>query len=132
MRTLSFLLATIGVSLMGCALLSNPTLVSITVNPGSASSSQGGTVQFTAAGTTSQGTIVSPLAVTWNVTGFTALPTPGDVSIDANGLATCSGHQGLVGVFAIHPVDLSVPPPASVAPGSGVGFVIGGGQLTCK
>jgi hypothetical protein len=132
MRPLSFLLAAIGVSLMGCALPSNPTLVSITVNPGSASASQGGTVQFTAVGTTSQGTIVSPLAVGWNFSGFTTIPVPTDVSIDANGLATCSGYQGTVGVYAIHSVDLSVPPPAGVGPGSGVGFVIGGGQLTCK
>jgi hypothetical protein len=132
MRLLSFLLATIGICLVGCTLPNNPTLVSIAVTPNSASASQGGTVQFTATGTTSQGTIVNPLAVTWNFTGFTALPTPGDVSIDANGLATCSGHQGTVGVYAIHPVELNSPPPAGVSPGMGAGFVVGGGQLTCK
>ena len=132
MRLLSFLLATIGICLVGCTLPNNPTLVSIAVNPASASASQGGTVQFTASGTTSQGSIVSPLTANWSFSGFTTIPIPANASIDANGLATCSGFHGTVPVFAVHPVDLSTLPPAEITPGSGVGFVVGGSQLTCK
>src|ERR1017187_2861166 len=132
MRPLSFLLGTIGASLIGCALPSSQTLVSIAVNPASASASKGGTVQFTASGTTSQGSVVSPLTANWSFSGFTTIPIPANASIDANGLATCSGFQGTVLVFAVHPVDLNTLPPAELAPGSGVGFVVGGGQLTCK
>jgi hypothetical protein len=132
MRPLCFLLAAIGVSLIGCTLPNSQTLVSITVTPSSASASKGGTVQFTASGTTSQGSVVSPLTANWSFSGFTTIPIPANASIDANGLATCSGFQGTVPVFAVHPVDLSTLPPAELGPGSGVGFVVGGGQLICK
>jgi hypothetical protein len=132
MRPLSFLLATIGAGLIGCALPTSQTLVSITVNPSSASVSKGGTVQFTATGTTSQGIILSPLAVNWSFSGFTTIPVPANAGIDANGLATCSGFQGTVPVFAIHSVDPSAPPPAQIGPGTGIGFVTGTAQLTCK
>jgi hypothetical protein len=132
MRPLSFLLAFIGVGLIGCTLPNSQTLVSITVTPSSASASQGGTVQFTAMGTTSQGSVVSPLTANWSFSGFTTISIPANASIDANGLATCSGFHGTVPVFAVHPVDLSTLPPAEITPGSGVGFVVGGSQLTCK
>ena len=132
MRPLFFLLAAIGVGLIGCTLPNSQTLVSITVTPSSASASQGGTVQFTAMGTTSQGSVVSPLTANWSFSGFTTISIPANASIDANGLATCSGFHGTVPVFAVHPVDLSTLPPAEVTPGSGVGFVVGGSQLTCK
>ena len=132
MQARSLLLAAIGVGLIGCTLPNSQTLVSITVTPSSASASQGGTVQFTAMGTTSQGSVVSPLTANWSFSGFTTIPIPANASIDANGLATCSGFHGTVPVFAVHPVDLSTLPPAEVTPGSGVGFVVGGSQLTCK
>jgi hypothetical protein len=135
MRPLCFLLAAIGVSLIGCTLPNSQTLVSITVTPSSASASKGGTVQFTATGTTSQGSVVSPLTANWSFSGFTTIPIPANASIDANGLATCSGFQGTVLVFAVHPVELNSPPPAGVSPGMGAGFVVGGGQLSqliCK
>jgi hypothetical protein len=131
-RPFCFLFATIGVSLIGCTLPSSQTLVSIAVSPSSVSASQGGTVQFAARGTTSQGYVLSPLTANWSFSGFTSIPIPTGVSIDANGLATCSGFQGAVPVYAIHPVDVSALPPAEVSPGTGMGSVTGVGQLTCK
>jgi hypothetical protein len=83
-------------------------------------------------GTTSQGYVVSPLTANWSFSGFTSIPIPTGVSIDANGLATCSGFQGTVPAYAIHSVDLSASPPAEVGPGTGMGFVGGMGRLTCK
>jgi hypothetical protein len=72
------------------------------------------------------------LTVNWSFSGFTSIPIPAGVSIDANGLATCSGFQGAVPVFAVHPVDPNALPPAEIGPGTGMGFVAGAGQLTCK
>jgi hypothetical protein len=90
-------------------------------------------VQFTATGTFSTAPVsVTPLPVNWSFTGFTALPTPGDVAIDNTGLAHCTGFKGTVPVIAIHPADPNVAPPEEIAPGTGLGFVVGSARLTCN
>jgi hypothetical protein len=132
-----FAFAALGLAVLGgCAVPANQarTLLSISVSPATAQDNGSAAgVQFTATGTFSTPPVsVSPLPANWSFTGFLTIPTPGDVTIDNTGLAHCTGFKGTVQVFAIHPVDPNVAPPQEIAPGTGLGFVVGSARLTCN
>jgi hypothetical protein len=132
-----FAFAALGLAVLGgCAVPANQarTLLSISVSPATAQDNGSAAgVQFTATGTFSTPPVsVSPLPANWSFTGFLAIPTPGAVTIDNTGLAHCVGFKGTTQVFAIHPVDPNVAPPQQIAPGTGLGFVVGSAYLTCN
>ena len=132
-----FAFAALGLAVLGgCAVPANQarTLLSISVSPATAQDNGSAAgVQFTATGTFSTPPVsVSPLPANWSFTGFTAIPVPAGVTIDSTGLAHCTGFKGTVQVFAIHPVDPNVAPPQEIAPGTGLGFVVGSARLTCN
>lgn len=92
--------------------MSSRQLQSMTVTPATASSTNGGTgVQFTATGMYSMApvTVMSP-PVLWSIGGaFTAAPVPAGVSIDAQGMARCTGFVGTIMIAATAPMDPNMP-----------------------
>jgi len=86
-------------------------LQSITVSPTSADAkNSGGMVQFMAMGTYSMAPMSATPAVRWSLGNpFSLQPVPAGVSIDMNGLAQCSGFNGMVMIEATAPMDPNMP-----------------------
>jgi len=86
-------------------------LQSITVSPASADAkNSGGMVQFMAMGTYSMAPMSATPAVRWSLGNpFSLQPVPAGVSIDMNGLAQCSGFNGMVMIEATAPMDPNMP-----------------------
>src|SRR5258706_10283039 len=85
----------------------NRQLQSITVAPASADAmNSNGEVQFTATGTYSDGSKVSPLTALWTINNpWVLTPVPVGVGVDSAGLGQCTGYVGAVTIFATAPAD---------------------------
>ena len=86
-------------------------LQSITVSPTSADAkNSGGMVQFTATGNFNMNPMMATTPVRWSIGNpFSLQPVPAGVSVDMNGLAQCSGFNGMVTIEATAPMDPSMP-----------------------
>ena len=86
-------------------------LQSITVTPMSADAmASGGVVQFTAMGNFNMNPMMATTPVRWSIGNpFSAQPVPAGVSIDMNGVAQCSGFNGMVTIEATAPMDPNMP-----------------------
>jgi hypothetical protein len=86
-------------------------LESIMVSPASAdANNSNGMVQFSAMGTFNMAPMTATPQVRWSIGNpFSAQPVPAGVSIDANGLAMCSGFNGMVEIMATAPADPGIP-----------------------
>ena len=84
---------------------------SITVSPTSADAkNSSGMVQFTAMGNFNMDPMMAATPVRWSVGNpFSAQPVPAGVSVDMNGLAQCSGFNGMVMIEATAPMDPNMP-----------------------
>ena len=87
-------------------------LQSIMVTPATATAtSTSGGVQFTATGMYNMNpmSVMSP-PVVWSLMPFgSAQPQPAGVSLDANGMAHCSGFVGTIPIVATAPMDPNTP-----------------------
>jgi hypothetical protein len=93
-------------------MMSNRQLQSITVTPASADamSFTAGMVHFTAMGTYNMAPMTGNPPVLWSLGNpFSAQPVPAGVSIDASGVARCTGFVGMVTVEATSPMDPNMP-----------------------
>jgi hypothetical protein len=92
-------------------MMSTRQLESIMVSPASADAkNSNGMVQFSAMGTFNMAPVSATPAVRWSIGNpFSAQPVPAGVSINANGLALCSGFIGMVEIMATAPMDPSIP-----------------------
>jgi hypothetical protein len=99
------------IALMMLACSGNRQLQSITVAPASADAmNSNGEVQFTATGTYSDGSKVSPLTALWTINSpWVLTPVPIGVSVDSAGLGQCTGYVGTVTIFATAPADPGKP-----------------------
>jgi hypothetical protein len=86
-------------------------LQSITVSPTSADAkNSGGMVQFTATGNFNMDPMTAMTPVRWSIGNpFSAQPVPAGVSVDMNGLAQCSGFNGMITIEATAPMDPNMP-----------------------
>jgi hypothetical protein len=86
-------------------------LQSITVSPTSADAkNSGGMVQFTATANFNMDPMTAMTPVRWSIGNpFSAQPVPAGVSVDMNGLAQCSGFNGMVTIEATAPMDPNMP-----------------------
>ncbi len=86
-------------------------LQSITVSPTSADAkNSGGTVQFTAMGNFNMDPMMAAMPVRWSIGNpFSTQPMPAGVSVDMNGMAQCSGFNGMVMIEATAPMDPNMP-----------------------
>jgi hypothetical protein len=111
--TAAFLLMAIlcGCGSMMTSMMSSRQLQSITVSPASADpKNSNGMVQFTAMGNFNMAPMTESTAVRWSLGNpFSTQPVPAGVSIDANGLAQCSGFIGMITVEAVSPMDPNMP-----------------------
>jgi hypothetical protein len=106
---------TIGLAACGGNMMANMSsrqLQSIAITPATASGTNGGAgVQFTATGMYNMApmTVMSP-PVLWSIGGaFTTAPMPAGVSVDANGMARCTGFVGTIMIAATAPMDPNMP-----------------------
>jgi hypothetical protein len=108
--TAAVLLMTI-VTGCGSMMMSTRQLQSLAVSPASADAkNSSGMVQFMAMGTFNMAPMTASTPVRWSLGNpFSTQPVPADVSIDANGLARCSGFIGMITVEAISPMDPGMP-----------------------
>ena len=92
-------------------MMSTRQLESIMVSPASADAkNSNGMVQFSAMGTFNMAPISATPQVRWSIGNpFSGQPVPLGVSIDANGLAMCSGFNGMVQIMATAPADPNMP-----------------------
>jgi hypothetical protein len=92
-------------------MMSTRQLESIMVSPASADAkNSNGMVQFSAMGTFNMAPMTATPQVRWSIGNpFSAQPVPAGVSINANGLAICSGFIGMVEIMATAPMDPSIP-----------------------
>jgi len=92
-------------------MMSTRQLESIMVSPASADAkNSNGMVQFTAMGTFNTSPMSATPQVLWSIgSPFSSQPAPAGVSIDANGLAHCSGFSGMVSIMATAPMDPGIP-----------------------
>ncbi|MGB9121032.1 MAG: hypothetical protein WCE73_10465 [Candidatus Angelobacter sp.] len=82
------------------------TVTPMTVDPMSSS----GMAQFTAMGNFNMSPMSANVPVRWSLgSPFSMQPAPMGVSINANGLAQCSGFMGMITVEATAPMDPSMP-----------------------
>lgn len=84
---------------------------SITVTPAAAAPmSSSGMVQFSAMGNFNMAPMSANVPVRWSLGNpFSTQPTPMGVSINANGLAQCSGFMGMITVQATAPMNPNMP-----------------------
>jgi len=84
---------------------------SITVSPMAADPmASNGMVQFSAMGNFNMAPMSANVPVRWSLGNpFSTQPTPMGVSINANGLAQCSGFMGMITVQATAPMDPNIP-----------------------
>jgi hypothetical protein len=99
------------IALVMLACSGNRQLQSSTIAPASADAmSSNGEVQFTATGTYSDGSKVSPLTALWTINSpWVLTPVPVGVSVDSTGLGQCTGYVGTVTIFATAPADPGTP-----------------------
>lgn len=114
----------------GSMMMSSRQLQSIMVTPMSADAkASNGMVQFSAMGTFNMAPMTMNTPVRWSLENpFSTQPVPMGVSIDANGLAKCSGFMGMITVDATAPMDLNMPISQMTMNGMNV---TGMAQLTC-
>lgn len=105
-------------------------LQTITVTPAAASArSTFRQVQFTAMGTFSMAPMSAMRQVLWSVGNpFSAMPVPAGVTINQNGLASCSTFSGTITIQATAPMDPAMP---LMQMGMMTSNVAGTAQLTC-
>src|SRR4029077_2326401 len=105
------LLLTVSCGGRSMMMMSRRQLESITVSPASADAKNStGMVQFSAMGTFNMAPMSATPAVRWSIGNpFSAQPVPAGVSINANGLAMCSGFNGMVSIMATAPADPNMP-----------------------
>jgi len=129
---ITLLTAALGLSLLvasGCG--SNRQLRSITVTPATADAKNflNSQVQFTAAGTYTDGSTSSSLSVRWSIDNpFFPPPLPTGITLSSSGLAACTGFVGAVTITATAPTDPTMPV-TSMTPS--MANVTGSAQLTC-
>lgn len=112
-------------------MMSSRQLRSIAVSPASADARNfpSGMVHFTAMGTYNMAPMSANPPVLWSLGNpFSAQPVPAGVSIDANGVAQCSGFMGMVIIEATSPMDPNMP--LSQMSMSTMN-IVGMAQLTC-
>ena len=112
-------------------MMSNRQLQSITVSPTSADAMNfpAGTVHFMATGMYNVAPMSATPPVLWSLGNpFSLQPVPAGVSIDANGMARCTGFVGVVEVDATSPMDPNMPLSKM---SMNTMNVIGTAQLTC-
>jgi len=92
-------------------MMSTRQLQSVAVSPSSAvmTTSSNGMVQFTAMGTYTMAPMTANPPVRWSLGSPFSMPAPAGVSIDANGVAQCSGFNGMIMVEATSPMDPNMP-----------------------
>jgi hypothetical protein len=92
-------------------MMSTRQLQSVAVSPSSAvmATSSNGMVQFTAMETYTMAPMTANLRVRWSLGSPFSTPAPTGVSIDANGVAQCSGFNGMIMVEATSPMDPNMP-----------------------
>lgn len=93
-------------------MMSNRELQSIMVSPNSADAMNfpAGTVHFMAMGTYTTAPMTGTPPVLWSLGNpFSQQPVPAGVSIDANGMARCTGFAGTVEIDATSPMDPNTP-----------------------
>ena len=112
----SLVLLAFSVAIISCGgmstMMSNRQLQSIAISPASADAmnSTNGMVRFTAMGTYNMAPMSGTPPVLWSLGNpFSAQPVPAGVSIDANGVARCSGFIGMITVEATSPMDPNMP-----------------------
>jgi hypothetical protein len=139
-RSSAFVLALVVVALVlltvSCGgnsmmMMSSRQLQSIAVSPTSADAMNfpSGMVHFTAMGTYNMAPMTANPPVLWSLGNpFSAQPIPAGVSIDANGVAQCSGFMGIITIEATSPMDPNMP--ISKMSMSTMN-VVGMAQLTC-
>lgn len=105
-------------------------LQSITVTPASATAQNTfRQVQFSAMGTFNMAPMSAVPQVTWSIGDpMSMMPAPAGVTINQNGLASCSTFSGVVMVQATGTMDQSMP---SMQMGMMTSNVAGMAQLTC-
>ena len=105
-------------------------LQAITVTPAAASAqSTSRQVQFTVMGSFNMAPMSAVPQVLWSIGNpFSTMPTPAGVTINQNGLASCSTFSGMVTVQATAPMDPSMP---LMQMGMMTSNVAGMAQLTC-
>jgi len=112
-------------------MMSNRQLQSITVSPNSADAMNfpAGTVHFMATGMYNMAPMTGTPPVLWSLGNpFSQQPVPAGVSIDANGMARCTGFVGTVTINATSPMDPNLPVSQM---SMNTMNVVGTAQLTC-
>jgi len=105
-------------------------LQSITVTPAAATAQNTSRqMQFTAMGSFNMAPMSAMPQVLWSIGNpFSAMPTPGGITINQNGLASCSTFSGTVTIQATAPMD---PAMSLMQMGMMTSNVAGMAQLTC-
>ena len=131
----SLVVLAFSVAIVSCGgmstMMSNRQLQSITVSPSSADAMNfpSGMVHFTAMGTYNMAPMSGNPPVLWSLGNpFSAQPVPAGVSIDANGVAHCSGFMGMITIEATSPMDPNMPVSQMSMNSMNV---VGMAQLTC-
>jgi hypothetical protein len=131
----SLVIAAFTLAIVACGgmnmMMSNRQLQSIAVSPSSADamSFPAGTVHFMAMGTYTMAPMSGSPPVLWSLGNpFSLQPVPAGVSIDANGMARCTGFVGMVEIDATSPMDPNMPLSKM---NMNTMNVVGMAQLTC-
>jgi hypothetical protein len=105
-------------------------LQSITVTPAAATAQNTSRqMQFTAMGSFNMTPMSAMPQVLWSIGNpFSAMPMPGGITINQNGLASCSTFSGTVTIQATAPMDPAMP---LMQMGMMTSNVAGMAQLTC-
>jgi hypothetical protein len=105
-------------------------LMSVTVTPTAATAQNTfRQVQFSAMGTFNMAPMSAVPQVTWSIGNpFSMMPVPAGVTINQNGLASCSTFSGMVTIQATAPMDPSM---SLMQMGMMTSNVAGTAQLTC-
>jgi len=131
----SLVIAAFFLAIVACGgmnmMMSNRQLQSITVSPSSADAMNfpAGTVHFMAMGNYSMAPMTGTPPVLWSLGNpFSQQPVPAGVTIDANGVARCTGFVGMVEIDATSPMDPNLPLSKMSMNSMNV---VGMAQLTC-
>jgi hypothetical protein len=131
----SFLISPLFLCLTACGgnnMTSTPSrqLQSITVTPAAATAQNTSRqVQFTAMGNFNMAPMSAMPQVLWSIGNpFSGMPMPGGITINQNGLASCSTFSGTVTIQATAPMDPAMP---LMQMGMMTSNVAGMAQLTC-
>jgi hypothetical protein len=131
----SLLIPAFSLAIISCGgmstMMSNRQLQSITISPSSADAMNfsNGMVHFTAMGRYNMAPMTANTPVLWSLGNpFSSQPIPAGVSIDANGVAQCSGFMGMITIEATSPMDPNMPVSQM---NMNTMNVVGMAQLTC-